>query len=181
MRRTTVVSHLTAKELKQCLEKAEGREQFQRWQTIYMMHTGRFQAGEVADVVGVAAGTVHQWVFAYNHGGPEALRLHGRGGRRSTVLSWEEEEALLEELREGAEQGLVVVARTVRERVERKVHRPISKDYAYDLLHRHGWRKIAPRPQHPQADPARQAAFKKNSRPWWKPPQKHSGPTTRGR
>ena len=181
MRHATVISHLTAKELKQRMKEAERREQFQRWQTIYMMQTGRFQASEVAELVGVSTGTVHQWVFAYNHGGPQALCLQGRGGRRRALLSWEEEEVLLGELREGAGQGWVVIARTVRERVEQQVRHRVSKDYAYDLLHRHGWRKIAPRPKHPQADAASQEAFKKNSPPWWKPPQERSAPKIPGR
>jgi len=29
------------------------------------------------------------------------------------------------------------------------------------MLERHGWRKIAPRPSHPKADPQAQEAFKK--------------------
>ena len=62
--------------------------------------------------------------------------------------------------------------------VEKKVEQPVSKDYLYDLLHRHGWRKVVPRPQHPQADRKKQAAFKKNFPSWWEPPPKVSLPET---
>jgi hypothetical protein len=31
-------------------------------------------------------------------------------------------------------------------------------------LHRHGWRKVGPRPRHPKTNIKNQALFKKNSR-----------------
>jgi len=36
---------------------------------------------------------------------------------------------------------------------------------AYNLLHRHGWRKLVPRPFHPKRDLAAQNAFEKNGFP----------------
>ena len=33
----------------------------------------------------------------------------------------------------------------------------------YNLLHRHGWRKLAPDKRHPQSDPLAQEEWKKNS------------------
>jgi transposase len=36
----------------------------------------------------------------------------------------------------------------------------VARSTVYRLLERHGWRKIAPRPRHPKADVAAQAAFK---------------------
>lgn len=177
MRQTTVVGHLTAEELKQRMRESQEGRQFQRWQVIYMMSTKRFRAKETAELVSVSKGTVHQWVHLYNHQGPEALGLQGRGGRRKALLSWKEEEALLAELRDKGKQGTVIIARTVRECAEKRMRRNVSKDYAYDLLHRHGWRKIAPRPRHPKRDKARQEEFKKNSRTLWLPPAKASPKT----
>lgn len=40
----------------------------------------------------------------------------------------------------------------LREMVKKKPGREVSKDYLYDLLHRHDWRKVMPRPSHPEAD-----------------------------
>jgi hypothetical protein len=36
-----------------------------------------------------------------------------------------------------------------------------SDSTVYNLLHRHGWRKLMPRPFHPKRDLAAQNAFKK--------------------
>lgn len=118
----------------------------------------------------VSKGTVYQWVFHYNHEGPEAFVLQGRGGRRFGLMSLEEESRFLEAMKQEAEQGKVVGAFSLREGIEEKVGCEVSKDYLYDLLHRHGWRKVLPRPRHPKADVKREEEFKKNFRSWWKPP-----------
>ncbi|MCB9963970.1 MAG: winged helix-turn-helix domain-containing protein [Rhodospirillales bacterium] len=41
-----------------------------------------------------------------------------------------------------------------------RVGRQVALSTVYDLLHRHGWRKIQPRSRHPKADKEAQADFK---------------------
>jgi len=50
---------------------------------------------------------------------------------------------------------------------EKAVGHAVPKSTVYRMLARQGWRKIAPRPHHPQVDTTRQPAFKKNSPRWW--------------
>ena len=138
------------------------------------MSTQKYRADEVAELVGVTKGTVYQWVHTYNHRGPDALILQGRGGRTDGLLTWEEEEALLNEISEKAKQGLVIIAQPIRKYVERKLGHSVSKDYTYDLLHRHGWRKVSPRPEHPKVNKVKQEEFKKNYLSSWRPPLKAS-------
>ena len=57
-----------------------------------------------------------------------------------------------------------MIAKTIREYAAKKLGTKVSKDYAYDLLHRHGWRKIEPEPRHPKSDSETQEEFKKTSR-----------------
>ena len=180
MRRTVLENHLSRDELRKRMIESESREQFQRWQALFMASKG-LAAGKIAEYVGSTPGTVHQWIFHYNHGGPEGFLLQGRGGRRFGLLSIEEEEALLAELRARAEQGGIVAAFAIRSQVEGKAGKRVSKDYLYDLLHRHGWRKVMPRPKHPKAKKEEQAEFKKNFPASWRPPQQHSPRTTRDR
>jgi transposase len=180
MRKAKLANHLDESEIRKRMLASEDREQFHRWQSIYLIRKG-LRAEQVAEYVGVSRGTVYQWVFHYNHEGPEQFRLEGRGGRRFGLLPLEEEAAVLESLRSEAETGRVVAAFSVRTPVEKQLNQTVSKDYLYDLLHRHGWRKVMPRPQHPKADPAQQAAFKKNSRSWWPPPPRASLPKIPGR
>ena len=181
MRRTTVVSHLKPEELKEHMYASKERQQFQRWQVIFIMSTRKYSADEVSGLVGVTKGTVYQWVHIYNHKGPDALIMRGRGGRTGGLLTWEEEESLLDEIREEAIRGLVVIVQPIRKYVERKVGRAVSKDYAYDLLHRHGWRKVSPRPEHPKVNKEKQEEFKKNFLSSWMPPLQASRKKIRGR
>lgn len=180
MRRATVVSHLNPEELKDHMLASKDRQQFQRWQVIFIMSTQKYRADDVAELVGVTKGTVYQWIHTYNHKGPDALILQGRGGRTGGLLTWEEEEELLNEISEKAMQGLVVIAQPIRKYVERKLERAVSKDYAYDMLHRHGWRKVSPRPEHPKVNKEQQEEFKKNYLSSWMPPLKVSRKKTRG-
>jgi transposase len=61
----------------------------------------------------------------------------------------------------------VLVAKQLRKAVEQKIGHKVSDDYLWELLHRHGWRKKAPRPQHPKAEEAKEnsEAFKKKHPP----------------
>lgn len=60
-------------------------------------------------------------------------------------------------------EGGVLIAQQLREAVEQKVGHRVSQDYLWDLLHRHGWSKKAPRPEHTKAEEAKEKreAFKK--------------------
>src|SRR3972149_5674059 len=120
MRHTAVAGHLKPEEIKERMLSSESRQQFQRWQVIYITVTKRLKAEEVSELVGVCTGTVHQWVYQYNHKGPDVFILQGRGGRRRELLSWNEEEELLEELREGGEGGGIVIGKTICEYAAKK-------------------------------------------------------------
>jgi Winged helix-turn helix len=46
---------------------------------------------------------------------------------------------------------------------EKAIGHATSDSTVYNLLHRHGWRKLMPRPFHPKRDLAAQNAFKKTA------------------
>ena len=46
---------------------------------------------------------------------------------------------------------------------ESEIGHRTSDSTVYNLLHRHGWRKLMPRPFHPKRDLAAQNAFKKTA------------------
>ncbi len=154
---------MNPEELKDHMLASKDRRQFQRWQVIFIMCTQKYRADDVAELVGVTKGTVYQWIHTYNHKGSDALILQGRGGRTGGLLTGEKEEELLNEISEKAMQGLVVIAQPIRKYVERKLGRAVSKDYAYNMLHRHGWRKVSPRPEHPKVNKEQQVEFKKTT------------------
>lgn len=86
-----------------------------------------------------------------------------RGGRRRQSFTPEREAELLAPFLEQAKSGGVLVVGPVKRALEQALGREIALATAYNVLHRHGWRKLAPDKRHPQSDPVAQAAFKKNS------------------
>ena len=80
-----------------------------------------------------------------------------------------EEERRRAEFVTKAEQGALTEARALRAALERQVGQEVAKSTVYRLLERQGWRKLTPRPFHP--DPSREAqeAFKKSFGVWYAP------------
>lgn len=169
MAKTNLEEHLNEKEVLKLMNESRGKEQYQRWQAIYIIMSENMQTVKVAKLLGLSEQTIYKWVYLYNNFGKEALVLKGRGGRRSSYMSVEEEKAFLDEQIKKAQQGLIVIAKSIKEETEKKLGRAVSKDYPYDLLHRHGWRKVVPRPAHPKKNKERQEEFKKNYRIWLPP------------
>ena len=75
-------------------------------------------------------------------------------------------------MRNRAAKGEIVTAAKIRTAAENFLKHPVAKDFAYDLMHRQGWRKIMPRPEHPRQDKSKQEALKKTFRSYWAPPEK---------
>lgn len=97
-----------------------------------------------------------------------------QGLRNRARMTLEEEAAILAPFLEQAKEGGVIVVPPLRAQLEHAVGRPLAVSTVYAMLHRHGWRKLAPDTQHPQSDPAAQDAWKKNSPTRSPKPARHS-------
>lgn len=83
MKTITLAKHLTLRQIRGRMRTSPSRQQFQRWQVLSL--AGKrppLRAEEISSIVGVARGTVYVWLHRYRVGGPEAMVLKGRGGRR---------------------------------------------------------------------------------------------------
>ena len=145
------------------LQNAPDENSRKRRRAIWLTHTEKLSARKVAQILGVSTQAVWLWIAQYNQQGPEGLRRTGRGGRRWAWLSWEDEERFLQERQQAASRGQILTAPQLCAGLEKLTGRRVSLAYVYRLLHRHGWRKLGPRPRHPKAQPALQERFKKNS------------------
>lgn len=159
----TISPWLSAEELAVWVQEAPDKHAYQRRLAIWLTQVGPFHAAKIAELLQLSTPTIWAWVRQYNREGPEGLSRRGRGGRRWSFLSWEEELALLAGFEERALRGEVLTAKALCAEASRSAERQVSLGYVYRLLHRHHWRKLAPRPQHVKADLERQAEFKKNS------------------
>ena len=79
----------------------------------------------------------------------EAILTDSRTGN-NRKLSFEEEAAFLDQFYDLAEAGQLVTVKTISEKFVELTQEPCNDSTIYRLLKRHGWRKISPRPTHPE-------------------------------
>jgi transposase len=85
-----------------------------------------------------------------------------RGGRRRQNLSREEEVTFLAPFIEKAAAGGILIVSEIKQALDARLKRKTSLAATYNLLHRYGWRKLAPDKRHPKADVLAQDEWKKN-------------------
>jgi transposase len=151
------------------LDQAASKAEYQRVLCVWLRAALGMPAAEIATALGWHTGSVHNLHSRYLHEGASALLGGDHGGRRRALLSLKEEQALLRTFTATAEQGGVAEASRIRVALEQQVGHPVTKSTVYRLLARHGWRKLVPRPTHPDTSPAAQEAFKKSSDAWCAP------------
>jgi transposase len=148
--------------VRQCMEVAKNLEEFKRFQSIHLRVNEGLTVKQISRITGLAESSIHNLHTLCRQKGLEALKTIGRGGRRRSYLSVEEEKAVLEEIVPEANNGGVLEVGIVHRAFEEKVGHPVARFTIYRLLERHDWRKISPRPRHPKTDLEVQDTFKKS-------------------
>jgi transposase len=157
------------KKLTQLLDQAVTKADYRRVLCVWLRAVLGMPAAEIAMALGWSLGTVHNLHSQYLHEGASILVGCGRGGRRRELLTIAAEEKLLTQLVARAEQGDLTEVSALRAALEQQVGQVVAKSTVYRLLERHGWRKLAPRPFHPDASLRSQETFKKSSGVWCAP------------
>ena len=159
---TRAAAHLSSEEVKQRLKTDPRPWCRQRWLIIYNALIEPRKAEEIARHCGVSKATVHEVISTYNRLGIAAVETAGKGGRRREYLTLEEEEQFLAPFFARAESGAIATVAQIQAAFEEQVGHEVDDSTIYRLLNRHGWRKLMPRPRHPQANLQAQEQFKKN-------------------
>jgi hypothetical protein len=71
-------------------------------------------------------------------------------------MSVAQEREFLAPFLESAAAGGVLVVGQIKAALDRRLGREVALASAYNLLHLHNWRKLAPDKRHPQSDPVAQ-------------------------
>jgi transposase len=145
------------------LKRAKTKSEFQRVQCIWLRITLGLAAEQIAEAIGWHVDTVRHVQSHYLRRGEIALKISGKGGRLRENMTVKEETQFLAPFFHTAESGGILVATDIKRAYEKRVGHHVPRSTIYRMLGRHGWRKIAPRPRHPEADPAIQEEFKKTS------------------
>jgi transposase len=145
------------RELKTALRWKIPAAQRQRVQMVLLRESDMTQSA-IAAAMGVSLSTVNRAHMAYDRGGINALKPRPIGGRQREKMTLSEEKALLARFSQAAGAREMLTVHDLQGRL-RASHRTNST--VYNLLARHGWRKLMPRPFHPRRDLAAQDDFKK--------------------
>jgi transposase len=137
------------------------------WVTCIRLLALGWEAQDVAEAVGCTRSTVYRRKAEFLGQGETALFVDGWGGRRNAVLTLAEEADFVAHFEDAAREGQMVTATKM---LAERCGRPVTPSTLYRILARHGWRKVVPRPRHPDADPERQEAFKETFQRCWHPP-----------
>jgi transposase len=164
LRPPTPISAKERRLLEKLLHRTKDKSNYRRIQCVWLRAAIGLSPQAIARALGLSVNTVRIVQSRYLRHGAEALVGPGRGGRRRQNLSVKQEETLLGAFVERAREGGILVVSELKTVYESEVGRRVPKSTVYRLLARHGWRKVAPRPRHPQVDAEAQRRFKKNSR-----------------
>lgn len=150
--------------VKKLLAEVENESDLRRIQVVYFRLAYDMKAEQIADMVGYHVASVRRLHSRYMKEGIACLKHKGTGGRRNQNMDFKEEEYLIKGFIKQAEQGHVLEVSKVKAAYEAKLGYPVHPSVIYAVLHRHGWRKVAPRPKHLQQNKEDQEIFKKTSR-----------------
>ena len=138
-----------------------------------LLHAEGKKREKIAEQTGFVKSYISELVAKYcNKGLCAIVENHYPGNHRN--LSFAEEETLLKPFLEAAAMGQVVDVGEIKRAYEESTGRSLENSHGqiYNVLHRHGWRKIMPRSKHP--DKANEEAIEaskkltKPSRARWK-------------
>ena len=149
---------------KEMLAKAKSAEELRQAQALILPLEYGFSITQVAAVIGTSRGWACQLRrrFIRHAEKPEQVVLK-RGGRRRENMSIEEEKAFLAPFLDKAVTGGILVVGEIHNALEQHLGRKVALASAYNLLHRHNWRKLAPDKRNVEADIQAQEDWKKNS------------------
>jgi transposase len=144
------------------LATAKTAEQLRQAQAVVLPLEFGLSLAQTAKAIGLSVGWACQLRTRFVREG--GCVKSTRGGRRRENLTREEEADFLAPFFEKAKVGGILVVGEIKQALDARLGRTVALASAYNLLHRHGWRKLAPDKRHPQANVAAQEEWKKTSR-----------------
>lgn len=169
MRKLHLTKKIAPEIIKTKMKFATRVSDYKRWQIIYNVCVYSVDAEYLSDITGYSKANVYAIVQQFNNSIDPDVTTKPKGGRRRELMSIEQESELMKSLESKALKGEILSGKDVQKIVEKKINKPVSDDYIWDLFKRNGWTKHSPRPHHPNIDIEKQEEFKKNSKTIWLP------------
>ena len=149
---------------REAIASAQTVEQLRQAQAVVLPLDYAMSLVDTAQVIGVSPGWACQlrrrFMQGQVAGAPDAPRP---GGRKRQNMTVQQEREFLAPFLELAAVGGVLVVAEIKAALDKRLGREVALASAYNLLHRHNWRKLAADKRHPKSDPSAQQEWKKNS------------------
>jgi len=164
MSRSVRGSDEVLKNARAAIASAQTAQQLRQAQAVVLPLDHGLSLAATAQVIGVSPGWACQLRCRFMQGQlAGAADAPTAGGRKRQNMSIEEEREFLSPFFASAATGGVLVVGQIKTALDHRLGRTVALASAYNLLHRHGWRKLAPDKRHPQSNPLAQDEWKKNS------------------
>jgi hypothetical protein len=130
---------------KACLMKVKTVEELRLAQAVVLPLQFGLSRVATAQAVGLSVGWACQLRRRFvRAGGVLSKGLAKKGGRRHENMTRDEEAAFLAPFFEQAKVGGILIVGEIKQALDVRLGRKVALASAYNLLHRHGWRKLAP-------------------------------------
>lgn len=147
------------------LKRATTADELRQAQSVLLPLEHKLSLAQTAAIIGRSVGVScsMRTRFARVAEGVESAPRKKSALRNRAHADLAQESAALDAVLTTASMGGVVVIPRLRAAVEAELGTSVSLSGLYRMLHRHGWRKLAPDTRHPQGDPEAREAWNKNS------------------
>ena len=164
------MSYRIKEEEHEAIKKAEkattNKRVSQRLKVLMLRYEGKSNP-EISEKLDLSTDRISHLISEFKRNGlEEYIRNKYEGNHRN--MSYEEEEQILKQFEAKAAAGQVITVKEIKAALDKKLGRDTGRGYIYMLLARHGWRKIKPRPKHPQGASDAEIAASKKLKPNWK-------------
>ena len=134
-----------------------------------LLHAEGKKRKEIAEKTDFAKSYISELVSKYCNKGLSAI-IENKYGGNNRNMSYAEEEALLGTFIKAVEAGQMIEVSQMKRAYEKAIGRSLENNHGqiYQVLHRHGWRKVMPRSKHPNkaSEEAIEASKKLTQRYW---------------
>ena len=164
------MSYRITEEEYEAIKKAEkattNKRVSQRLKVLMLRYEGKSNP-EISEKLDLSTDRISHLISEFKRNGlEEYIRNKYEGNHRN--MSYEEEEQILKQFEAKAAAGQVITVKEIKAALDKKLGRDTGRGYIYMLLARHGWRKIKPRPKHPQGASDEEIAASKKLKLNWK-------------
>lgn len=163
MRPRTEISAKETAAIQRAMQGVSSRSGYQRLQCLWLRAKKDMGTSQIAEIVSLSESHIRRIWSDYLRGGLTAGQGRAKGGRRHQHLSIIEERGLLQPFEKEARQGRALTARAIKRVYEERIGKVVPDSTVCRLLARQGWRRIQPRPKHPQRSLGVQTRFKKKT------------------